>query len=271
MKVDFLGICMFDPAQTPIQAFLPNVRDGLPEEHPQAKPHHALIAVPPESVDHSDWGDPVVRNIVALGDATFWTFDLDGVNVTFDPPPGGNPSTVNLSALPRTRDAVFGSCMDKTELLDNIDSVLSARVSIPGGPLQVVPVHVPGAPAGDDVMYYTELTVDDDVTIKATNENGTKILRMVNPATTIYIANIDLVPVDMADMADRALYCVMLQKPPQVAEAAARSAKNRVSAYRKQPTKGVAAASSSTKTKKDRGVRLSVITLGPGCSNTQWP
>jgi len=272
MKVDFLGICMFDPAQTPIQAFLPNVSNGLPE-HPNARPHHAFIAVPPDSVDHSGWGDPVVRDIVALNNETFWTFDLEGVNVTFDPPPGGNSSTVNLAALPQTRDAVFGSCMDKTELRPDIDSVLSARVSIPGGPLQVVPVHVEGAPAGDDTMFYTELTVDDDVTIKATDANGTKTLTMVSPATSIYIANIDLVPVDMADMADRALFCVMLQEPPQVATTAFASSRKGVSAYSKRATKGVAA-TSKTGTKggpAHRGVRLSVITLGPGCSNTQWP
>jgi hypothetical protein len=278
MKANFLGICMFATPSSPLEALLPDVRN-VPPEHANARPHHALIAVPPNSVNHSGWGPPVVRNIKALGGQTFWTFDLDRVTVTFDPPPGGGPSTINISALPRTIDAVFGSCMDKTELRADIDSVLSARVRIPGGPLQVVPVHIPGAPPDDDILFYTELTVDDDVTIKATDADGTKTLKMVNAATDIYIANIDLVAINEMDGADRALFCVMLEEPQQLVGARAASSNNRVSAYTER-TSGGAAASSRKKAvsanKKPRGpshkgVRLSVITLGPGCSNTQWP
>jgi hypothetical protein len=246
MKVHFAGICMFDTRAIPFVAYLPNVSNGLPQ-HQTARPHDAFIAVPPDSADFSGWGSPLIKIVPALGNKTYWIFPLDGVDITFNPPPSGPIQPSDISLLPKILDLTGGPCPTKTRLRSDLAtpdaSFLSALVMIPGGPLQAKQDPTP-APPPDNLISYTVLTLSDSVTITATDYSGprTRTLTGFTPGVEIGIVNVDQTAVSANDLADRALNCALLEEDLQFS-LSAQSIRH----------------------------RSFPITLGPGCSNSQFP
>jgi hypothetical protein len=295
MDIQFVGICMFDVSNTvgPEQrVFIPNVSLGhLPPsaELVGARPHNAFIAVPPDSVGHTNW-NPDTIPVPAMGGGTFWVFPLDGVDITVDPAPSGG--TTNLGDLLLVSDVTSGHCsqlaIPRSDLTSNIPAGLAARLVIPGGDL------ISRSSDRNPDLKLTEWTVADTVvdtvTITATPFGGgtTRTLTIENGTLDIVrIMNVDQDAVDEDDRRDLSLYCSLRQLPVLPNAIAASSTTSRtVSALtktaprrkKKSPAKGVA---KGTKGKKDAPTlppprppnpnAQDPFTLGPGCSNSQLP
>jgi len=260
MLIQFLGICTFDRSRTPIEVFIPDVSTGnIPQDAQNAgsRAHTSFIAVPPESVDATNWSH-TESAVAALGGGTFWQFPLDGVELSVDPAPTGG--TINIGLLKRIFDVTNGDCPAKTDFTPNAHR-LAAHVVIPGGDLTA-------ATTAHDLRY-TEWTVDANVTITATGSGAVRTLRVRNTANPpeIVIANVDQTPPSLNDTVDRALYCALASEPPAPAQpfvlAEAVPFAEREIVRRREMRRN--------RRTVDKDRKQPPFTLGTGCSNTQFP
>jgi hypothetical protein len=253
MEILFAGICLWEGSKKPaLLGLMPNGKGGMNHGGHTIPPHTAGIMVKSGEVDASQWPKPPA-NITVKG-VPHLLFELDGEDLSFDPVPNGG--TTALPGLPAL--GCVGQRVIKPSLTGNAParSAVLARIQMPGNARMNVVNNRHGAKvARVDVADGTELVS------KPFDGSPERRLKFTGP--TAIVANIDLASAlalnPNPDDEHAHLYCPMFITEGEAETVAEAS------------TASVAEPDAKAVLARLRGRLADQLTIGPGCSNTQWP
>ena len=256
MEVLFAGICLWErKSRTPaLLGLMPNGRTGMDHGSHQIPPHTAGVMVKQGEVNASQWPQP--PQVIAVQGEPHLLFEFDGEDISFDPPPNGGAS-VNGQLPPLgcadgkvIHPGLTGSAPSKSMVL--------ARIDLPPDVRMNVVTNRFGAKV-------TRIVMDDATQLVSKPFGGKKERRLKftvdNP--TVAVVNIDLASAlavnPNPDDEHAHLYCPMFideNAPPAAIEIAEEPRQER----------------RADAVLAGLGARLAdQLTIGPGCSNSQWP
>lgn len=261
MEVLFAGICLWEgQSKAPARlGLMPNARSASSHGGHTIPPHTACVLVKQNDVDTSQW--PQAPQSVMLDGAPHFLFELQGDDISFDPAPSGG--SVGVGSLPRLSCATGKVVAPSTTGASPSSTELSARIDMPASaPLRVVP-NRHGA-------QVTSLIVADGTELVSKPFGGVeRRLKFPNPNPAVIVANIDLAsalatgPVNPDDEHAHA-YCPLFVDPSAPAIAPAAS----IAPNLAPPPPTARAILQQAKRRRRLGDQL---TIGAGCSNSQWP
>jgi len=263
MEILFPGICLFDTMHSSpsIIGLMPNGTAGMQHDGHTIPPHEAFILANPGEVDFSEWGSQPVT--VMLDGAPRSLFSISGDEISFDPPPAGGSADITLLTRPpcaigkQVREDLVGANPPAASLIMRtvIPSAANFDVVLTSGGANIARLVVAGG---------TEL-------VSVPFGGAERRLKFIGDPM-ILIANVvlDMLLSGVGDDTDHDhLFCPMFEDPPSPSapeairrlvttsfalEVAQQLEKQFVLERRKPPqAKGIP------------------VTLGSGCSNSQWP
>jgi len=265
MEVLFAGICLWETrSRAPgVVGLMPN---GVLSGNAAIPPHTACIIVEATAVDDSDWGDAPQQ--VTFEGTQNNLYRLRGDEITFSPEPtGGTPS---IGDLPRPTCAA-GKDLDSALLgAQPSSATLQARIPLPGTAALRLVLNRHGAKV-------TTLTVDDGTELVSMPFGGAeRRLRFLGSNPSVIVGNFDLSLAlasnpEGPDDDHAILYCPMfttVEEPPLFAmrgdiAGELLSSIDAADVRRLPPPH---------ETNRSHGRRYGDgVTIGSGCSNSQWP
>jgi hypothetical protein len=246
-NIYIVGICCYTnydagPPAT-VRILLANFAGGG-MHHGMATPaHNAFIEVPVGKATATNW-PPWLASV----DREF--YKLDGDDITFDPKPDEGEQ-IKIATLEKVHDANF--CPDAEKIRDGYDqnpdaAKVAARIDFRGGPIETVGVGQGGLTMV--TLFKRPASVAAPLKITATSYDKTRVreLSITDDTGIIYIGNLFFIDwftgtASVDDEHHKYLYCSIFEKTLA------------------PPAPGPGAIVNM----------VPLDTLGPGCSNTQWP
>jgi hypothetical protein len=256
MEVLFAGICLWEGrSNAPSRlGLMPNARNGGSHGGHTIPPHTACVIARKGEVDDSQWSGP--PQTVTLDGGPHFLYELTGDDISFVPTPNGG--AIAISSLPKLGCATGKVVAPALTGASPSSTKLSARIQMPAGaPLIVVPNR--------HNAQVARLTVVDGTQLVSKPFGGAeRRLKFIGANTTVIVANFDLAtalgtgPLNPDDEHAH-LYC-----PLFVDENAPELAEGEIIDATPPPTPQAILL--------QLGERLGdQLTIGAGCSNSQWP
>lgn len=263
MEVVFSGICLWERAsRSPaLLGIMPNVTSGHSHGGAITPPHTACVLALPADVDTagSDW--PEAPTPVTIDAVPHLLYPLDGDEIAFDPSPSGGQPDMDLvppqgvSVLTHVvKPSMTGTAPSSSEVIARIDLPATAQLDV--------------TPNSHNAKF-TTLTVIDGTQLVSTRNNTTRTLKFQGSNPVIVVANIDLTGAQSGStpFEDHGeIYLSMFN--PIVAGAVALHANHAAPAPPRRAARPLSAILARFQENQRLGDQL---TIGPGCSNTQFP
>lgn len=263
MEVVFSGICLWErTSRSPaLLGIMPNVTSGHSHGGTTiTPPHTACILALPADVDTAGSTWPEAPTPVTIDHVPHLLYPLDGDEIAFDPSPtGGSPSMTlvppkGVSVLTHVvKPSMTGTTPSASEVIARIDLPGTAQLNV--------------TPNSHDAKF-TTLTVADGTKLVSTRNSTTRTLKFQGSNPVIIVANIDLTAAQSGStpFEDHGEIYLSMFDPIVVGVVALHATHAAAPPLRAAPP--LSAILARFQENQQLGDQL---TIGPGCSNTQFP